>query len=163
MGIGTVEGLFIADAAGQSMRPIAEVEALAQAGLANDRYASGRGYWPLATACQVTLIAAEDLEEITETFGVDALRGEHRRNIVTRGVRLETLWGRRFRVGDAVFAYERPRPPCTYLAALTQPAMLKALWTRGGIGARVAVAGRIAVGDAISVLGGEAVSTQANG
>ncbi len=59
--------------------------------------------------------------------------GEHRRNLVTRNVRLETLAHKRFRIGDAYFAFDRLRPPCLYLQKLTEPGMVAALVNRSGI------------------------------
>jgi MOSC domain-containing protein YiiM len=79
--------------------------------------------------------------------------GEHRRNLVTRGVDLRGLAGWRFRVGEAVFHYDRPRPPCRYIEGLTQPGMTRALAARrGGICARVVESGLIRVGDTIELI-----------
>src|SRR5918996_810882 len=94
-----------------------------------------------------------DLEAITAGTDVDVTGGQHRRNIVTRGVDLRGLAGWRFRIGEAVFRYDRPRPPCRYIEGLTQPGMTRALAARrGGICARVVESGLIRVGDTIELL-----------
>jgi hypothetical protein len=60
-----VEAIFITERGGQPMTRVAEVEAIAGRGLAGDRYLKRTGYWTGTDECQVTLIAAEALEEIT--------------------------------------------------------------------------------------------------
>ncbi len=79
-------------------------------------------------------------------------RGEHRRNLVTRGIELEQWMGKRFRVGEAVLVFVRPRPPCSYIESITQPGMTRALVGRSGICARVLESGTIRPDDPILVL-----------
>jgi len=151
--MGTVERVFVAEAGGEAMRPVEAVQARAGRGLDGDRYATRRGYWTDVDECQVTLIAAEDLDEITASSGVAVQDGQHRRNIVTRGVDLRALAGRRFRIGEATFAYDRPRPPCRYIEGLTEPGMTRALAARrGGICVRVVESGVVKTGDDIELL-----------
>lgn len=149
---GFVEKIFIAPVGGACMQAVEEVEALAGQGLRGDRYTTKSGYWTRVDECQVTLIEAEHLEEIFRTAGIRVQDGEHRRNLVTRGVRLEDLAGKRFRIGEAVLEFDRPRPPCSYVQALTEPGMTKALVRRGGICARVVQSGAIRLQDSIVIL-----------
>ncbi len=100
----------------------------------------------------MTLIEAEDLDEIEQKVGLHVKNGEHRRNIITRGVRLEDLRGTRFRIGEAVLEYDRPRPPCKHIQDLTEPGMTWALRRRGSICARVVRSGRIKTRDEIVAL-----------
>ena len=151
--IGTVERMFVAPAGGEAMRPVGEVQAVAGRGLEGDRYATRQGYWTDVDECQVTLIQGEDLDAITASSGVAVQDGQHRRNIVTRGVDLRGLAGRTFRIGEATLAYDRPRPPCRYIESLTEPGMTRALAARrGGICARVVESGLIRAGDGIELL-----------
>jgi MOSC domain-containing protein YiiM len=150
---GTIEAVFIAGAGGEPMRRVDEVMAVAGRGLDGDRYATRTGYWTDVDECQVTLIQAEDLDAITAGTHVDVTAGQHRRNLVTRGVDLRGLAGWRFRIGEAEFRYDRPRPPCRYIEGLTQPGMTRALAARrGGICARVVESGLIRVGDTLELL-----------
>jgi hypothetical protein len=92
--------------------------------------------------------------------------GQHRRNIVTRGVDLRSLAGRRFRIGQAVFRYDRPRPPCRYIQSVSEPGMTRALTARrGGICAQVVQGGEVRLGDAVTVVedaaGGPSVTAPA--
>jgi MOSC domain-containing protein YiiM len=151
--MGTVEAIFVAPAGGAPMAAVAEVRAVAGRGLEGDRYMTRRGYWTDVDECQVTLIRGEDLEAITAGSGVSVAHGEHRRNLVTRGVDLRGLAGWRFRIGEAVLVYDRPRPPCRYIESITEPGMTRALAARrGGICARVVESGLIRVGDEIELL-----------
>ena len=147
-----VERIYIAPRAGEAMKAVNAAEALAGRGLQGDRYGEDRGHWKITDACQVTCIAGEDLDAIARGTSIRVLDGEHRRNIVTRGIRLRALTGRLFRIGDAVFEYEHTRPPCGYVERLTEPGMVRALSKRGGICVRVVESGALRVGDPIDVL-----------
>jgi len=151
-----VEAIFITGRGGEPMTRVAEVEAIAGRGLAGDRYLKRTGYWTSVDECEVTLIAAEALEEISAKTDVSVSHGQHRRNIVTRGVGLQGLGHKRFRVGGALLAFDRPRPPCRYIQSVSERGMTKALGrTRGGICARVIEGGLIQEGDAIEVVAEE--------
>ena len=149
---GCIEAIYVAPSAGVPMRECNQVEAVADCGLRDDRYCERTGYYTQIDECQVTLIEAEDLEDSESRYGVRMSSGEHRRNLVTRGLELSELSGKRFRIGEVLLEYDRSRPPCSYLESLTQPGMLRALLGRGGICARVIQSGVIRVGDEITVL-----------
>ena len=135
------------------MEPVEKVEAVADAGLRGDRYAQRTGYWSGIDECQVTLIEGEVVDQIDRETDVEIEHGEHRRNIITRGIRLLDLAGKRFAVGEAILEYDRPRPPCRYVEALTQPGMMAALaGGRGGVCARVVKSGTIRIDDRIEVV-----------
>lgn len=135
------------------MERVDEVRAVV-GGLEGDRYLLRTGYWTSVDECQVTMIEAEALDEIEASGVVSVADGQHRRNIVTRGVTLRDLAGKRFRVGEALMEFDRPRPPCRYIESLTEPGMTKALAARrGGICVRVVEEGVVRVGDAIEVVG----------
>ena len=150
---GTVEEIYVASEGNVDMQRVPEVRALVGGGLEGDRYCKGTGYWTkLGDVCEVTLIEAEDLEEIRDEEGLSVHNGEHRRNIITRGVDLADLKGTRFKIGEAVLEYDRPRPPCRHVQELTEPGMTRALKRRGGICARVVEGGAIRAEDDIEVL-----------
>ena len=149
---GRVESIFVTGQGGAAMERVDAIEALKGKGFKGDRYCTRRGYWTGIDECQVTLIAGEDLDAITEQLGVAVKDGEHRRNLVTREIALISLAGQLFQIGEAVFGFDRPRPPCAYIASLTERRMTKALWNRGGICARVVRAGAVRPGDAIEIV-----------
>ncbi|MBI4446526.1 MAG: MOSC domain-containing protein [Acidobacteria bacterium] len=150
---GRVEDIFIAESGGAPMKRVAEIMAIADAGLEGDRYMQHTGYWSATDECQVTLIEKEALELIDRETNLHACNGEHRRNIVVAGLSLAEIVHCRFSIGEAVFEYDRPRPPCSYIQSITQPGMTRALsGGRGGICARVVKSGKIRVHDPICVL-----------
>jgi MOSC domain-containing protein YiiM len=149
-----VEGIFLAPESGAEMKSVEVATALEGCGLEGDRYCAGIGHWSrFGRVCEVTFIAAEDLDYIERETGVSVSNGQHRRNVVTRGISLKTLRrGERFRVGGAAFEYRGPRSVCRYIERLTEPGMTQALKGRGGICARVIENGTLRVGDEIEVL-----------
>ena len=149
---GIVERIYVVPQGGEDMQRVSQVEALANCGLQGDRYCKRTGYWTDVDECQVTLIESENLEEIEKTGGVRVGNGEHRRNLITRGIQLDNLSGKRFQVGQAVLEYDRPRPPCSYIQSITEPGMTRALVGRSGICARVVQSGLIRDEDTIIVL-----------
>jgi MOSC domain-containing protein YiiM len=153
---GLVRAIFVAPHASAPMRRVPEVEAIAERGLAGDRYLLGLGYYSPRNVCHVTLIEEEALKRMTKRYGVPTAKGEHRRNVVTRGISLPSLRGRRFAVGPVVLEYDRSRPPCAYLGRLTIPVMTRAMGEGAGICVSVVEGGVIREGDRIVVLPGKA-------
>src|SRR5215211_7196440 len=110
---GFVEGIYVARGAGAPVERVEEVEAIEGCGLAGDRYCIGTGHWSrYGRVCQVTLIAAEDLDVIEKEAGIRARDGEHRRNVVLRSINLEDLRRKRLRVGGATLEYVGPHSVC---------------------------------------------------
>ena len=72
-----------------------------------------------------------------------------RRNLVTSGISLNALVGRRFRVGTVECVGRRLAEPCAHLERLVRPGLLRPLVHRGGLRADILSAGAIAVGDEI--------------
>jgi MOSC domain-containing protein YiiM len=150
---GIVEEIYIAPEGGSKMVKVDEIEAIANLGLKGDRYLKRTGYWSGVDECQVTLIERETLELIASESDIRVSNGEHRRNLVTSGIRLHDLAGKRFAIGEAVLEYDQPRPPCGYIQSITQHGMTRALrGARGGICARVVKSGVIRVNDTIEVI-----------
>lgn len=123
-------------------------------GLDGDRYADGTGtfYKPGRPDIEVTLIEIEALEALNRDYGVELAAGDARRNIVTRGVSLNHLVGKRFTVGGATFEGIRLCEPCGHLAKLTSDRVRQGLIHRGGLRARVITEGEIRAGDSIAVV-----------
>jgi MOSC domain-containing protein YiiM len=138
---------LIAPEAEADLVGVDEAVAVAGRGLEGDRYALGRGtFGGPGPGYQLTLVEAEVLDEI------DLPWGEARRNVVTRGVALNALVGRRFRVGPVECVGRRLAEPCAHLERLARPGLLRPLVHRGGLRADVLVGGRIRLGDEVSAL-----------
>lgn len=158
---GTLVDIFIADGAGRPMRRLSACRCLPGRGLQGDRYASGSGHWIKTDACEVTLVAREDLEHAARRGPQSFDHGEHRRNLVIEGIPLAALRGRRLRIGAVLLEFHRLRPPCGYLDRLLQPGAGKALGQGAGVGLRVLGEGVIRTGDAVEVLARKAAGADA--
>jgi len=139
---GSVAAVLIAPDAEAPLTSVDEVAAVAGRGLEGDRYESGRGTFSgPGRGYQLTLVEAEVLDEI------DLPWAEARRNVVTRGIGLNGLVGRRFKVGSAECVGRRLCEPCAHLEKLARPGLLRPLVHRGGLRADILTDGRIHVGD----------------
>ena len=153
---GHVQGIFVAPGGKAPMEELDEVKALAGVGLDGDRYANGRGtfFREDRPHGQVTLIEAEALVAATQEGGLPVDAIDTRRNIVTAGVPLNHLVGRRFRVGDATLMGVKLCEPCSHVEKVSGKAFRRFLVHRGGLNAVILDSGRIARGDAVEPLPG---------
>lgn len=151
MWTGTVVSIYIATEATEATQSVEEVHAVTGKGLEGDRYFDGRGTWSThpGSGRQVTLIESETLDALEGESGPHFAPGNHRRNLVTRGVPLNHLVDRNFRIGDVMFHGTRLCEPCDHLERLTQPGVKMALLHRGGLRAEVIQEGTIRVGDRV--------------
>lgn len=145
--VGTVAAILITATAEAPLARVDEAEALAGRGLAGDRYAEDRGTFSgPGRGYELTLAEADVLDEIQ-------LRWEEaRRNIVTRGISLNGLVGRRFRIGRVECVGRRLAEPCAHLERLARPGLLRPLVHRGGLRADIVTGGVIRLGDEIEAI-----------
>jgi MOSC domain-containing protein YiiM len=144
---GRVEGIFITAEHGLLPQPVERVRALAGRGLEGNRYFFDDA--PPGRA--VTLIAVEAVEALEREHGISLEPEATRRNVLTRGVDVNALVGKRFRIGDVECEGVELCEPCEHLQSLTKPGIIKGLVHRGGLNADVLTDGEIAVGDAVTV------------
>jgi MOSC domain-containing protein YiiM len=149
-----VVSIHIAPEAGAPMQAVTEIEAVAGKGLRGDRYFSQHGTYSGKhdLSRQVTLIEMEALEALARDYRISLLPIESRRNIATRGVALNHLVGKRFRVGEALLLGMELCEPCGYLEQKSGKPVRLGLIHRGGLRAQILESGRIRVGDPIEVL-----------
>ena len=135
------------------MRSLETVEAVAGVGLTGDRYARHAGFWPDGgeESRNVTLIEAEEVEGLAARAGIQLAPGESRRNLTTRGIRLNDLVGKEFWIGSVRARGTELCEPCTHLVAMTGKPVIKPLTHRAGLRADLLSSGRISVGDRIQV------------
>jgi len=150
---GSVVQVYVAPAPGKPMAAVDHAELETGRGIAGDRYHAGVGTFSAKLRGrpdrEVTLVEAEEIERFNAGHGLALDYGALRRNIVTRGVRLNDLVGRQFRVGDALLEGIRLCEPCKHLARLVDPAVLPALEQRAGLRARIVTGGVVRSGDRV--------------
>jgi len=144
-----VEGIFLTETHGEVPQTVDRVRAVAGAGLVGNRYFYADGNAPPGRA--VTLIAAEGVEAFVEETGISVAPAETRRNVLTRGIDVNALVGKRFRIGAVECVGVELCEPCAHLESMTKPGVLKGLVHRAGLNADVLNDGDIAVGDAVIV------------
>jgi MOSC domain-containing protein YiiM len=139
---GTVEQIAISPEESALPTPVESVEVTAD-GVVGDRYHDSR---------DLTLIEAEALDGLRADTGIELSHEESRRQVLTRGVRLNDLVDKRFRVGDVECVGQEWCEPCNHLQALTRPGVLRGMVHRAGLRADIVRAGRISVGDRVDVV-----------
>ena len=139
---GSVEGIHIAPGKSVLPSPVGEVEVTAE-GVVGDRYGDSR---------DLTLIEAEALDGLRQDTGIVLTAAESRRQVLTRGIRLNELVGKRFAVGGVECQGQELCEPCSHLQSLTYNGVLRGLVHRGGLRADIVRGGRIAVGDEVAQL-----------
>ena len=98
---GTVLAIYIASKAEELPRAMERVRAVPGRGLDGDRYAAGIGTFSNHKGQRdVSLIESEAIEAFERESGTSLSAAESRRNVLTRGVRLNDLVGKEFQVGN---------------------------------------------------------------
>ena len=147
--MGTIEHIYLAAVSEEPAHPVDSVSAHAGRGLEGDRNFTPPDRW-IPTGCAITLIEAEAIEAVGAEHGIDLTDGRSRRQVVTRGVRLNDLVGKHFKVGPVRCRGVELCEPCLDLQRMIgDPNTIKALVHRGGLRADILESGTIAVGDEV--------------
>jgi MOSC domain-containing protein YiiM len=150
MSLCILESIVIASAPKVPTHSLEQVLAIPGVGLDGDRYALKQGtFYKPDPDFELTLIEAEALEALKRDYDVELTPGEARRNLVTRGVPLNHLVGREFKIGDVTIHGIRLCEPCNHLQTLVGRPVIKGLRHRGGLRAQILTQGTIRVGDEI--------------
>jgi len=137
------------------MRTVQEAVCVSGRGIDGDRYFLGTGtFSPTARkpSQEVTLIEVKEVERFNAVCGADRRPENLRRNLVIRAMKLNDLVGRQFAIGSVTFEGIRLCEPCSYLAGITQPEVLRELVHRAGLRAAILHGGTVRVGDSVSVV-----------
>jgi MOSC domain-containing protein YiiM len=151
---GTVEAIYVSAAKGAPMVGVAAATLIAGRGIQGDRNFAETGTEP---GNQVTLIEAEAVARFNETTGLGISPSAPRRNIVTRGIRLNTLVGTEFGVGPTTLQGIELCEPCATLGkrlatgAVDAARAVKTLAHQAGLRARIVTGGIVSAGDTIRI------------
>ena len=112
-------------------------------GLEGDRF---YGYRP-GYKGQVTFFGWETYEAARREFRLPTLSpAAFRRNVITEGIDLNTLIGRRFTLGGVEFEGTAEARPCHWMNSAVAPGAEDWLMGQGGLRAKVLTDGELAVG-----------------
>jgi MOSC domain-containing protein YiiM len=137
-----IEAIHIGPKEGGPLESVASVQAFAGKGLEGDRNFCADGAKP---GQALTLVEAENVEDVRLAPGAT------RRQLTVRGVRLNDLVGKTFRVGEVECYGVELCEPCLHLESMTRPGLIKDMAHRAGINADILTDGVIRVGDAVSI------------
>jgi MOSC domain-containing protein YiiM len=137
-----VEAIHLGPAKAGQLSTVDSAQALAGKGLEGDRHFKENGAKP---GQALTLVEAEEVER------VGLSEGATRRQLTVRGVRLNELVGKHFKVGDVECYGVELCEPCEHLESMTRPGIIKELVHRAGLNADILTDGTIAVGDELTI------------
>ena len=124
------------------MVEVNEIECVAGEGLAGDRFCGFKENYK----GQVTFFSSEVFDDICQKLGVsEKSPGVTRRNVVTRGVDLNSLIGKEFEIQGIRFEGVSECSPCHWMNAAIAPGAEAALHGRGGLRARILTGGMLRV------------------
>ena len=100
-----------------------------------------------------SLIEAENIDEYNIKFGLDIPYINFRRNIVTKGIQLNDLIGKKLKVGNVELKGIELCRPCRHLTEmLDQKNILKEFMRKGGLRCQILSSSKINIGDKIEVI-----------
>ena len=102
---------------------------------------------------QLSLIESENIDSYNIKYGLNIPHVDFRRNIVTKGIQLNDLVGKKLLVGDVKLEVIDLCRPCRHLTeVLNQDNILKEFLRRGGLRCQVLSSSNIKIGDKIEIL-----------
>ncbi len=139
----TVVAIHLGEIEGGPLQSVASAQALAGKGLIGDRHFDANG---ADSGRALTLVEEEVVSDARLPEGAT------RRQLTVRGVPLNDLVGKHFRVGDVECYGVKLCEPCGHLQSMTRPGIVEELAHRAGINADILSDGTIAVGDPVSAI-----------
>tara|TARA_Y100000589_G_C26711721_1_gene450037 strand:- start:124 stop:570 length:447 start_codon:yes stop_codon:yes gene_type:complete len=125
------------------------IEVLANKGVLGDRHFDDYN----DPYCQLSLIESENIDYYNTKFGLNIPYIDFRRNIITKGIKLNDLVGKKLLIGSVKVEGIDLCRPCRHLTEmLNQDNILKEFLRRGGLRCQILSSSNIYVGDKISII-----------
>ena len=103
--------------------------------------------------CQLSLIESENIDFYNSKYNLNISYIDFRRNIITKGIRLNDLINRRFFIGNVKVEGIDLCRPCRHLTEmLSQENILKEFLRKGGLRCQILSSSTINIGDTIKLL-----------
>lgn len=120
-----------------------EVECCAGKGIVGDRYFDHKPDFK----GQITFFSLEVADALTDALNLaDIDHSAFRRNVLIRGVDLNTLVGKEFRLGNVVLTGSEECAPCYWMDDAIAPGAHEWLKGRGGLRCRIVESGTLSTG-----------------
>lgn len=125
---------------GYPLEEVQQLECVAGRGVRGDRFFDYQQDYK----GQITFFASEVFWEVCKRLGVkNKTPGAARRNVVTSGIDLNTLIGRKFKLQDIEFEGVCECKPCYWMDSAIGPGAEEALRGRGGLRAKILNDGKL--------------------
>ena len=133
----------------QKIQEVNEIKLLFGKGVVGDRHFHENN----DVRCQVTLIESENIDYYNNKFRTNYPYVNFRRNVVTKGIQLNNLVGKKLLIGNVkVLGHDLCRP-CKHLEeTLKGEDVIKEFLRRGGLRCEILNSGIITIGDEIKVI-----------
>ena len=133
----------------KKIEEVESIEVLANKGVVGDRHFDNYN----DPYCQLSLIEAENIDEYNLKFGLNIPYLDFRRNIITKGIKLNDLVGKKLSIGNVEVEGIDLCRPCRHLTEmLDQENILKEFLRKGGLRCQILSSSKIKVGDTIKLL-----------
>jgi MOSC domain-containing protein YiiM len=141
--------LGISKTSNQAIKEVDSIEVLSNKGVVGDRHFKDFN----DPYCQLTLIESENIDYYNAKYGLDLNYVDFRRNIVSQGIKLNELVGKKLLVGNVKVEGIDLCRPCKHLTeVLKQDNIIKEFLRRGGLRCQILSSSNINVGDEIKIL-----------
>tara|TARA_Y100000813_G_scaffold142432_1_gene103589 strand:+ start:13 stop:459 length:447 start_codon:yes stop_codon:yes gene_type:complete len=141
--------LGIAAKNNQPIKEVNSIEVLANKGIVGDRHFNDFN----DPYNQLSLIESENIDEYNIKFGLDIPYINFRRNIITKGIQLNDLIGKKLQIGNVELEGVELCRPCRHLTEmLNQKNILKEFMRKGGLRCQILSSSKISIGDKINLL-----------
>ena len=128
---------------------VSSIEVLANKGVVGDRHFDEYN----DPYNQLTLIESENIDYYNTKYGLDIPYKDFRRNVVTKGIQLNDLIGKKIKIGKVEVEGIDLCRPCRHLTeVLNQDNILKEFLRRGGLRCQILTSSQININDDIKVL-----------
>ena len=133
----------------QKIQEVNNIELLSGKGIVGDRHFHENN----DIRNQVTLIESENIDYYNNKFKTNYSYIDFRRNVVTKGIQLNDLVGKKLLIGSVKIQGHDLCRPCKHLEeTLKGQDIIKEFLRRGGLRCEILVSGIITIGDEIKVV-----------
>ena len=132
----------------QSIEEVNSINVLANKGIVGDRHFKEFN----DPYNQLSLIESENIDYYNIKYGLNIPYIDFRRNVITKGIKLNDLVGKKLIVGDVKLEGIDLCRPCRHLTeVLNQDNILKEFLRRGGLRCHILSSSNINIGDKIKI------------
>ena len=141
--------LGITDINNKKIKEVEKIEVLSNKGVIGDRHFNEFN----DPYCQLSLIESENIDYYNLRYGLNIPYLDFRRNVVTKGIRLNELIGKKFVIGKVKVEGIDLCRPCRHLTeTLGQENIIKEFLRKGGLRCQILSSSSISINDIIKIL-----------